>query len=206
MILVILMNYSESKGAGDVSFLTDSTEGKDGTKEVIMDYVISWMLRRAQTVCTEEKPILFNYCRKFLEKLIGREIHPKEEVIVETWKQYGRIDLWAYVKISEEEHDILIEDKYYTAVHDDQLIRYKGIFDNWLNIHRPKTPVRYRHYWLLSCFDNQESSVGIYNADLKKSGFEPLFWDDMLKSMGLDSDNPQPSESDIYNEFWLATW
>ena len=71
----------------DVRFMADSTEGKDGAKEVIMDYVISWTLRRAQNSCAYDKPILYRYCRKFLGYLLGIELKDSDVVKVETWKQ-----------------------------------------------------------------------------------------------------------------------
>lgn len=37
-----------------VRFMVDSTEGKDGHCETIMDYVVSWTLRRAQSECKED--------------------------------------------------------------------------------------------------------------------------------------------------------
>lgn len=37
-----------------VRFMVDSTEGKDGHCETIMDYVVSWTLRRAQNECSSE--------------------------------------------------------------------------------------------------------------------------------------------------------
>ena len=186
----------------DVRFLVDSTDDKDGAKEVIMDYVISWMLRRAQNICKDEKPILYSYCRKFLGKLIGKELTNEDVLEVETWKQYERIDLWASVKVNGEQHDILIEDKYYTGVHSNQLIRYREIFDRWVGTHRPNAK---KHYWLLTCFDN-EYSTDIYDAALQESGFKALFWEDMLDAMGLNVNNPVMSESDIFNEFWLEKW
>ena len=47
-ILELYLNMADNTLSNDVRFMADSTEGKDGAKEVIMDYVISWTLRRAQ--------------------------------------------------------------------------------------------------------------------------------------------------------------
>ena len=51
-----------------VRFMVDSTEGKDGHCETIMDYVVSWTLRRAQSECKEDsgKERLYIYSRRFL--------------------------------------------------------------------------------------------------------------------------------------------
>ncbi|MBR6055214.1 MAG: PD-(D/E)XK nuclease family protein [Bacteroidales bacterium] len=185
----------------NVRFLTDSTDGKDGAKEVIMDYVISWTLRRAQNICAGEKPILYRYCRKFLGKLIGQEISDFDFVEVETWKQESRIDLWVWVKVNNVEHDILIEDKYYSPVHNDQLNRYREVFDDWIGENRADS---IRHYWLLTCYE--QGVTDIYDIAVRNSGFKILFWDQMLDAMGCNIEEPVKSESDIFNEFWLENW
>ena len=46
--------------------MVDSSE-KDGKAEIIMDYVLSWCLRRADEICQKDnKPILYEYCRYML--------------------------------------------------------------------------------------------------------------------------------------------
>ena len=79
-----------------VRFMVDSTEGKDGHCENIMDYVVSWTLRRAQNECKEDsgKERLYIYSRRFLGLIIGREIKDDDFVEVETWKQENNIDIW----------------------------------------------------------------------------------------------------------------
>lgn len=186
--------------SNDVRFMADSTEGKDGAKEVIMDYVISWTLRRAQNFCKDDKPILYRYCRKLLSYLLGIDLKDSDDVKVKTWKQEYRIDLWVWVSVNGVEYDILIEDKYYSGLHDDQLDRYKELFDAWLRNNRsePK-PI----YWLLTC--HERGLTDIYDSALKYD-FSIGFWDDMIKAMGCEDDDAQDSESDIFNEFWLRSW
>lgn len=181
----------------DVRFMTDSTEGKDGAKEVIMDYVISWILRRAQNICAGEKPILYNYCRRFLGFLIGQELNDLDKVIVETWKQDYKIDLWVWVSVNGKEYDILVEDKYYSRLHDNQLARYKEQFDEWLINNRPNSM---RLYWLLTCHDR--GLTDLYDS-AENDGFKVGYWDDLQHAMGLDKDGAIESESDIFNEFWI---
>lgn len=199
-ILEIYYNMSGNILSDDVRFMADSTEGKDGAKEVIMDYVISWTLRRAQNSCAYDKPILYRYCRKFLGYLLGIELKDSDVVKVETWKQEYRIDLWVWVSVNGVEYDILIEDKYYSGLHDDQLERYKELFDEWLQSHRPKSKPL---YWLLTC--HERGLTDIYDS-AEKYGFCVGFWDDMISAMGCEDDDAQDSESDIFNEFWLRSW
>ena len=199
-ILEIYYNMSGNILSDDVRFMADSTEGKDGAKEVIMDYVISWTLRRAQNSCAYDKPILYRYCRKFLGYLLGIELKDSDVVKVETWKQEYRIDLWVWVSVNGVEYDILIEDKYYSGLHDDQLERYKELFDEWLQSHRPKSKPL---YWLLTC--HERGLTDIYDS-AKNYGFCVGFWDDMIKAMGCEGADVKDSESDIFNEYWLRHW
>ena len=193
---VLFANDVDNLLSPDVRFMTDSTEGKDGAKEVIMDYVVSWTLRRAQNSCAVEKPILYNYCRRFLGLLLNQTIKDDDIVTVETWKQDNYIDLWVHVSINGISHDILIEDKYYSNLHDDQLTRYKEYFDKWLEENRKESMP---HYYILSCMDSYDKKVSQY----KVPDFKLICWDQMLEAMGCNNADCEPSESDIFNEFWI---
>ena len=96
-----------------VRFMVDSTEGKDGHCETIMDYVVSWTLRRAQNECSSEtgKERLYMYSRRLLGLIIQQKIKPEDDVVVETWKQEALIDLWVRATINGVSHDVLIENK-----------------------------------------------------------------------------------------------
>ena len=62
-----------------------------------MDYVLSWCLRRADEICkTDNKPILYKYCRCMLGKLYEIDVH--ESVTfkdVNVCKEDQNIDLWS---------------------------------------------------------------------------------------------------------------
>ena len=45
--------------------MKDSSEG-DSQKETMIDFILSWTLRRSIQQYSEEKPILYQYCRKIL--------------------------------------------------------------------------------------------------------------------------------------------
>lgn len=181
----------------DVLFMADSTDGKDGAKEVIMDYVISWTLRRAQNCCSGEKPILYRYCRNFLGFLLKRKLKDSDIVLVKTWKQENWIDLWVWVSANGVEYDILIEDKYYSRLRNNQLSRYKLYFDDWLDQNRRHSN---RRYWLLTCLDRPKTTI--YNS-AKRDGFTISSWDDMKEALGGGETIVNECESDIFNEFWL---
>ena len=72
--------------------MKDSSEG-DSQKETMIDFILSWTLRRSTQQYSEEKPILYQYCRKILGKLIGIEMTDDVQVTsVETWKQWKYIN------------------------------------------------------------------------------------------------------------------
>lgn len=50
--------------------MKDSSEG-DSQKETMIDFILSWTLRRSVQQYSEENPVLYQYCRKILGKLIG---------------------------------------------------------------------------------------------------------------------------------------
>lgn len=179
-----------------VRLMVDSTEAKNGHCEAIMDFVVSWTLRRAQNECRNEpgKGNLYKYCRRFLGLLINQDIHVEDEVRVETWKQENDIDLWVRATINGINHDILIEDKYYTKLHDNQLEKYKSYFDKLLDDNHIETV---RHYVILTCRDKWDIK------DYEGFGFEVFAWDDMIDAMSEDSGKMEPSGSDIFDEFWI---
>ena len=115
----------------------------DGSAETVMDYVISWTLRRADVICANDKPKLYDYCRVILANILSIDLN--DSIIFEdikVWKQDQRIDLWVELVVSmdnqKEQHAILIENKYYSQLHNtkdtdgeyrNQLIVYKNKFD-----------------------------------------------------------------------------
>jgi hypothetical protein len=183
----------------------DSTEN-DGKAEIVMDYVLSWSLRWAESKYINVKPILAHYCRFMLSKLIDKEITDDTNVIsVKVWKEWARIDLTVEVIInnndSEEKHAILIENKYYSKLHDNQLVKYNEAF----LCHYKETEEWTKHYKLLSCLDTREDVDRVFGEELKGTDFsaysfyellDPTFWQKEKGEYIL-------TESDIFNEFWL---
>ena len=118
----------------NVSLLMKDSSYGDCQKETMLDFILSWTLRRASSAYANEKTILYNYCREILFRLLDIKEYDNIEVCsVETWKQWEHIDLHTNIELSingkPEWHAILIENKIYTPTHDDQLKRYRQIFD-----------------------------------------------------------------------------
>lgn len=189
-------------------FMVDSSD-KDGKAEIVMDYVLSWCLRRADEICeSDNKPILYEYCRYMLGKLCEIDVNDSVNFKnVEVWKEDQNIDLWVELEVeindTSQKHAILIENKYYTGLHltrdsdgeyRNQLEVYKKRFDE----HYSKKEEEWKlHYNLVTCVERESPAFTMYDI-AKDFGYQVHSFYDMLK----DSD-PEWTESDIFNEFWI---
>lgn len=187
------------------SFMMDSSE-RNANKEAIMDFVVSWTLRMAVDHKNNKRPILHKYCRNLLFKLLGKQNFKKTRVVkVETWKQYNKIDLWVRIILEEdgncEQHEVLIEDKIYSGLRQNQLSNNRKIFDDYLDKEQNTAK---RHYILLTCIESYDSKIKQYN-EAPQYGFTLIPWDEMMKAMFVDR-TPIYSESEIFNEFWVNSW
>ena len=189
-------------------FLMCDDSEKDGHAETMMDYVLSWSLRCTKyPFVKDNKPLLYHYCKYMLCKLIDRLQDMKIITIddVRVWKQERYVDLWVEVKLHidkrEEHHAILIEDKYYTGVHDGQLTRYRQIFEDYYQ-DKKDYPKNNRHYVLITCqYDNNDHYKQLAKA-AKENDFDIYnIFDIVDKSLGY-----KETESDIFNELFLRDW
>lgn len=188
--------------------MVDSSE-KDGKAEIVMDYVLSWCLRRADEICQRDnKPILYEYCRYMLGKLCEIDVNDSVNFKnVEVWKEDQNIDLWVELDVeindTSQKHAILIENKYYTGLHltrdsdgeyRNQLEVYKKRFDE----HYSKKEEEWKlHYNLVTCVERESPAFTMYDI-AKDFGYQVHSFYDMLISP-----EPEPTESDIFNEFWI---
>ena len=176
----------------NVSLLMKDSSYGDCQKETMLDFILSWTLRRASSAYANEKTILYNYCREILFRLLNIEV-----CSVETWKQWEHIDLHTNIELSingkPEWHAILIENKIYTPTHDDQLKRYRQIFDEAY-----KDGNFCLHYVLITCHESPSEQL---RHDCSENGFICFPILDLFPN-----DRGKDSESDIFNEFWLREW
>lgn len=189
-------------------FLMWDDSNKDGHAETIMDYVISWCLRCTNYQYVKDfQPILHRYCMYMLCKLIGK-LQDIDKISIErvtVKKQEQKIDLWVEIDLridtKNESHAILIEDKYYTGVHDDQLKRYRQIFDEYYS-DKSEFPEKNRHYALITCLYDVDSHYDPLKAAANANNYQIYH----LYELADSSLNYKESESDIYNELFLREW
>ncbi len=186
-------------------FMVDETES-DGHVEPIIDYVISWCLRRADVRCKDEKPILYGHCRFMLGKLL--HIEELDDVVfsnVKVWKQWEKIDLRVEVDVEQmgkiTKHTLLIENKYYTGLHDatdddgekrNQLEVYKKKFDAHYN---SQSETWQKHYALITCLERNSAPFKRHFDQIIESAFNVFSFYELLE-------NDTQTESDLFNEFW----
>lgn len=165
--------------------------------EAMLDFQMSWLLQIAKG---HENENLLHIARQVLFKLIGREEHINAEIRrVEVWRQWNRIDVLAEIDVVidniEEHHVVIIEDKAYTPIHDDQLKRYKKIVEDYYKNNEKK------HYWLITFHDEgatyETLKQNCIDADWGfLSFYDVIDWYEGMPYTG----------SDLFDEFWLKTW
>ena len=190
-------------------FMRDNSQN-DGHAEPVMDYVISWCLRRADVICKDEKPILYSHCRFMLGKLLS--IGNTDDVIfsnVKVWKQWKYIDLRVEVDVEQRgeitKYALLIENKYYTGLHDttdvdgvirNQLVVYKNRFDAHYDIQKDKKGEDWtKHYALITCLERENDSKFEQYRIAEEFDFNLFSFYELLE-------NDIQTESDLFNEFW----
>lgn len=122
------------------SFFKSKDEGSlDLGYENLQDFFISWTLRCAEENYNKVNPLLQNYAKKILFKLMFD--NPNENYFVKevkAWRQINQIDLLLEVFLldnlsNESKHVIVIENKYYSNISSSQLIKYSNYIDSKYN-------------------------------------------------------------------------
>lgn len=187
------------------SFLMCDDSSHDGHHEAIMDYIISYTLRKTSSQFKETTPILYGYCISIFAKLL--EIEGKhddisfENIIVS--KQDYHTDLWVKVDVSKDNktfhHELIIENKYLSKIRENadgtcQLDDYKKALDS------KTTKDTIKHYAVICYHTKDQDHFKIIKERADKCGFIMYPMSDLIS---IDSED---SESEIFNEFWLRNW
>jgi len=194
------------------SFMVDETNKEKDTKaEIVMDFVLSWSLRCAKDKYAKANPVLNEYCRYMLLNLMGMQNESEVSIKdVRVWKEWKNIDVCVEVDLvvngEESKHAILVENKYYSGLHDstdvdgerrNQLLVYKSAFNNYYGDDWIK------HYCLVACYGTKEEMEKVYGDVKSLYGFDAFPFDDMLDPAKYKDGGWTLTESDIFNEFWI---
>jgi hypothetical protein len=193
-------------------FMNDETEGDHG-KEAMLDYQLSYLLRLASTYETG-----FGLGQRTLLKLIEEKYQLNEIgyidnvnfISVKVWKQWQKIDLIAEVEVdfdfggyksNIEHHVIVIENKAYTGIHDDQLSRYSQVVEDWYKDKDVKI-----HYWVVTFYDNDTNEFeAISNQCHEANGnWKCISFEDVVDL--TDDERVSGTGNEIIDEFWIKKW
>lgn len=106
-----------------------------------------------------------------------------------------------HVEDRKEYHAILIENKYYTGIHDNQLERYRQIFEEYYS-DKSDNLKRNLHYALVTCLYDVDTHYAPLATTAKVNKFDIYHLFDLVDA----SLNYKETESDIYNELFLRNW
>ena len=193
-------------------FMNDESEGDHG-KEAMLDYQLSYLFRLASTYDTG-----FGLGQRTLIKLIEKEYQLNEIdyidnvnfISVKVWKQWQKIDLIAEVEIdfglgdnnnNIEHHVIVVENKAYTGIHDDQLSRYNQTIEDWYKDKDVKI-----HYWVVTFYDNDTKEFeAISNQCHEAKGqWKCISFEDVVDL--TDDEKIYGTGNNIIDEFWIKKW
>jgi len=188
---------------GKSFFMCDDSENDHG-KESILDYELSWVIRLAadKKQCKGNE-ILYNKCRAILGKLLDEQDFGEYKVkSAHVWKQWKRIDLIANIVLENndrlENHVVVIENKAYTELRDNQL-EYSEIVDTEYGSYTDWESC-IKHFWVITCFDPDESGYTELVDKCKKSKWHPL-------ALTKLQDNSEALTGEaLFDEFWLKSW
>lgn len=181
----------------EVFFMKDDSENNQGY-EHMLDFQMSWVMRIPSDLRIKDKnPNLYKRCYEVLMKLIGKN-EVDNVVSVRVWKQWKRIDVIAEIEVEsdgkKEKHVVIIEDKAYTMIHDDQLNRYKETVSDWY-CDKDFKP----HYWVITFYSPGEDGYKTLDSMCKKAKWELLSYDNVLEDY-------TPTGSELFDEFWINEW
>lgn len=186
--------------------MSDHSEGDPG-REILLDYELSWVLRMAADANCP--PRLKHQCRYILFKLLGIEKYQDIEIEkVYVWKQWNKIDLIADIYLVQNGvkslHVLLIEDKAYSKMKENQRDEYPQLVKNAYNTYDKYKGFRdYKlHQVLVTCFNSDEPDY----ESLSKIISVDENWSIVSVGDLPDDTVNEMTESDLFNEFWLMSW
>lgn len=134
--------------------------------EAMLDFQMSWLMRLAAEPDVKKKK-LHRISKEVLLRLIGLVESPNVDIKkVDVWRQWEHIDVTAEVEVvvngQTQRHLVVLEDKAYTMIHDDQLNRYAEKVSEYYE-GKPKQKINI-HYWVITFFDKSSNCWSILES------------------------------------------
>lgn len=182
-------------------------EKNTGKKESLVDFFLSWTLR---CITNRERdyhnPKMEEYCKSITSVLLfgdAEKLSKYEIKQVKTWLQWKNIDLCAEFYLfnnetqKEEKYALLLENKVYTSIHNNQLQNYKETFERYY-----KDTEFNREYVFFSC----KSELSDWEKkECISASYRAYTMDEVLNSAKKEKEWDWTGNA-LFDEFWLSTW
>lgn len=176
----------------------------DNGYEALLDFFIAWTVKCAQFEYKNANEILHIYAKKILLTLLfGDNSTIKQEDIIfkdiQTYRQWKSVDLCFDITIEkndiEEKYALVIENKFYSNLRENQLKRYRDIIVN----HYKDKSVKIS--FVLLTIDYCRKNLEIEKKECLDLGYKFLTIEDLQSSAGMD--NNQMTDNYLFDEFWF---
>ncbi|MCX6230869.1 MAG: PD-(D/E)XK nuclease family protein [Bacteroidetes bacterium] len=192
----------------ELLFMMDDSDSDN--KESIIDYMLSWTLRMSAVSDDGYENTVQNYCKKILSKIIFGHIDYIDENFktiesVKIWRQWQRIDLLAEIVFIDKndrksKHALLIENKAYSSIRGDQLIRYKQIFENEYK-DKGFEKLHYMYFTIKERYQIVDDEILCNEA-----GYLAYPMDEIRTWLWPKTEDLKPTGNEIFDEFWIKNW
>lgn len=182
-------------------------ENGTSKKESLVDFFLSWTVR---CITNKERdyqnPKLEAYCKCITSLLLFGDVEKLNQYEVQqvkTWLQWKRVDLCAEFYLlnketqKEEKYALLLENKVYTSIHDNQLENYKLLFQK--DYEGENTFLEYVYF---SCKDTLSDWE---KEQCAAAGYRAYTMDEILDLVQGDQTWDFTGNA-LFDEFWLSTW
>lgn len=181
------------------------------SKELIIDYMLSWTLRMSCVYDDGYNNKVKGYCTQMLSKIVFDDLNKIRDHYnfiksVKIWRQRKRIDLWAEIELIDKEdkvsyHALLIESKAYSCIHHDQLNTYKKIFEENYKGTAFEKNLHYAYFTI-----KERKYITSDEEACRAANFLCHTMDEIMDAIWPNMEDFKPTGNEIFDEFWIKSW
>lgn len=180
--------------------------GSNHGYEAMLDFQMQWLLKlSAEKDVDDNHKRLHEISKGITRTLIGYKQNESNVNIeeVKVWRQWERTDLKAEIEVMakgrKERHVVVIEDKAYTFLHNDQLERYADSVDKYY----PDMDDSNKHFWVITIREFDDKYLEAMKAQCKNTKWKVLSFYEVI---GWEKSNFEDTGIDLFDQFWLRKW
>ncbi|WP_158974410.1 PD-(D/E)XK nuclease family protein [Cellulophaga sp. L1A9] len=160
--------------------------------EETIDFFMSWTIHCADEIYKDVNANVHESARKILTQLLAyNNANNLVFTDIKVSKQLKNIDLWIELKVDKKERILIIEDKMYSNIHNNQLQRNKEIIVEHYGVERSKD-VKYALIRPDHTFEVRDEPI------LKKSNFVYFNLEQLADCL-----EEKRTGHDLFDEFWF---